>query len=201
MTTAQWLAFLLPTLALNLTPGPDLFFVVGRATKGGPRAALEAAAGLWVGYIFHILLVTIGLASMLSRFPQALTALKLLGGAYLLFLGAKLLLQKKEKHVRQTADGNFLEGIFVSALNPKVAIFFLAFLPQFVSAGTAHPTLRLLALGFTFSLTSTAVNLGAGLSAHALGQRPRAARAPRGLLDKACGLAMVGFALRLAFAR
>ncbi len=203
MTIAQLITFLIPTLALNLTPGPDLFFVIGQSTKGGPRAALRASAGLWLGYLFHILLVTAGLATLLSEFPRAFTLLKILGASYLLVLGAKMWLSRgsTEGSPLKGELGHFWEGIFVSALNPKVAIFFLAFLPQFIEAGAPHPAGQLALLGLLFSFTSTVVNLSVGLLSYRLSQRLSQRSRQGSLLNKACGAALIGMAAKLALGR
>jgi threonine/homoserine/homoserine lactone efflux protein len=203
MTIAQLIAFLIPTLALNLTPGPDLFYVIGQSTKGGPRGALRASAGLWLGYLFHILLVTAGLAALLSEFPRAFTLLKFLGASYLLVLGAKMWLSRSgaQEGSLNGGLGHFSEGIFVSALNPKVAIFFLAFLPQFLEAGAPHPAWQLALLGLLFSFTSTVVNLSVGLASYRLSRRLSQRRGQGSLLNKACGAALIGMAAKLAIGR
>lgn len=198
MTIPHLIAFLAPTLALNLTPGPDMFFVIGQATKGGPRGAAKAAAGLCLGYLFHIALVTAGLAALLNRYPQAFTLMKFLGASYLLILGAKMLLKKKAAAAIADESASIWEGIFVSALNPKVAVFFLAFLPQFIEPGKASPATQLALLGLLFSFTSTVVNMGAGLLAWSLKGR---ATPRRFSLERICGAALVGMAAKLAFIR
>ncbi len=203
MNTELLISFLIPTLALNLTPGPDLFFVIGQSTKGGPRAATMAALGLWLGYLFHLVLVCVGVAALMAQFPQALAILKWLGGSYLLYLGIKMLRQKAP------ADSALAEkppsiwrGVLVSALNPKVAVFFLAFLPQFVSEGEGRAPLRLLALGLLFSFTSTLVNFSAGLGAHYLARPGRSKKHVGAFsLERVCGFAMIGMAAKLALLR
>lgn len=198
MTVPHLMAFLVPTLALNLTPGPDMFFVIGQATKGGPRAAAKAATGLCLGYLFHIALVTAGLAALLTRYPQAFTLMKFLGASYLLILGTKMLLTKKAAAATANEPAALWEGIFVSALNPKVAIFFLAFLPQFIEPGIQSPALQLALLGLLFSFTSTIVNTSAGLLAWSMKKSGRR----RGFsLERICGAALVGMAAKLALAR
>lgn len=201
LTTTQLIAFLIPTLALNLTPGPDMLFVVSQSLLGGPKAAFKAAAGLWLGYLLHIALVGLGLAAIFSRHPEAIQVMKALGGAYLLYLGTKLLLtrQAKMKTSGPKEKSPLLKGILVSALNPKVAIFFLAFLPQFIHPGHASPTLQMIALGFLFSLTSTVVNSSAGLLAHLL--KNRRANERFFSVERLCGIALLGMAARLALAR
>lgn len=198
MTIPHLIAFLAPTLALNLTPGPDMFFVMSQATQGGPRAAAKAAGGLFVGYLFHIALVTAGLAALLSRHPQAFTMMKFLGASYLLILGAKMIFKKNTPATASEEPASFWEGIFVSALNPKVAIFFLAFLPQFIEAGERSPAAQLALLGLIFSFTSTLVNMGAGLLAWGLKQSGSRRRFS---LERICGAALVGMAVKIALAR
>jgi threonine/homoserine/homoserine lactone efflux protein len=200
MNSMQILSFLLPTLALNFTPGPDMLFVIGRSLKGGPMAAAKAVAGLWLGGLFHVALVCLGIAALLAKVPEAFIALKILGSSYLVLLGARLLLKagKGPKAVAKPAEGGFFDGVLVAALNPKTAVFFLAFLPQFVRPGESSPALQMLALGLVFGLSSTLVNFSVGSVAWFLSRRRQAARTSLPV-EQACGLAMLGMAARLAF--
>lgn len=192
----QIISFLLPTLLLNITPGPDMLFVIGQCQQGGIKCAIKATGGLALGYLWHILLVSFGLAAILAQLPQALFFFKFLGGAYLLFLGFKMLLSKDHSN-RKSQTSSLWSGFLVSASNPKVAVFFLAFLPQFVQDDAGPPTLQLILLGLVFCLTSTLVNLSAG----ALSQAARLGKGRNQLFTKLCGVMMVGMAARLAFSR
>ena len=135
--------FVLAGILLNLTPGQDSMFIIGRSLTGGLRAGVAAAVGISAGSIFHTLAAALGLSAILATSPAAFTIVKLVGAAYLVYLGLKMLLAKSTNgDVAASATVSsvdarsaFLQGIVTNILNPKVALFFLAFLPQFIAVG------------------------------------------------------------------
>jgi threonine/homoserine/homoserine lactone efflux protein len=157
-----WL-FVLTGVLLNLTPGQDTMFILGRSLTGGLRAGVASALGIGAGSIFHTLAGAAGLSAILAASPAAFLTVRIVGALYLVYLGARLLLTK----ARQDADlpvtlvneGNagsaFCQGIVTNVLNPKVALFFLALLPQFIDPDSASKTLAFLTLGLTFVMTGT----------------------------------------------
>jgi threonine/homoserine/homoserine lactone efflux protein len=132
--------FLLAGVLLNLTPGQDTMFIIGRSLAGGLRSGIAAAFGITVGNICHTLAAALGLSAILATSSLAFTIVKLLGAAYLIYLGTRMLLAKTPEGevASSTADPSayprpaFVQGIVTNVLNPKVALFFLAFLPQFI---------------------------------------------------------------------
>ena len=157
-----WL-FLVSGIVLNLTPGQDTMYILGRSLTGGRRAGVASALGIIVGSVIHTLAAAAGLSVLLATFPLAFTAVKLCGAAYLVFLGAKILFtpstltgaDETAGFVRWGSRSAFTQGVLTNVLNPKVALFFLAFLPQFIDPGSANKTLAFLLLGATFITTGT----------------------------------------------
>lgn len=156
--------FALTVLVLNATPGVDLVFTVSRTLQHGVRTGLAGAAGISAGCVVHALAAAFGLAALLAVSTTAFTVLKGLGAAYLVWLAVGMLRSALATPVARTADvvavvpvplGRvFRQGLLTNVLNPKVALFFLAFLPQFIDADAPHKTLSFLALGGWFVLQS-----------------------------------------------
>lgn len=154
--------FLIAGIILNLTPGADTMYILGRSISQGKKAGILSALGISAGSIFHVLMATFGLSMILTKSIIAFEILKYLGAIYLIFLGVKLLSNNsKEKFVIEkdlTKFDNkkiFISGVLTNILNPKVALFFLAFLPQFIDPNYGNSALSFLILGFTFLCTGT----------------------------------------------
>ena len=198
------LLFLAAGLALNLTPGPDMLYVAARSASEGRAAGVASAFGIAAGTLVHIALVAGGLAALLAAVPVAYAAVRLAGAAYLVYLGLRALLRPAGVTERVLAPAPrwavFRQGVVTNVLNPKVALFFLAFLPQFVDPARGRPALQVLALGLLFNASGTAVNLlvalGASRAASRLRRSGRAAR----LLERATGVLFIGLGVRLAVA-
>ncbi|MBV9523608.1 MAG: LysE family translocator [Alphaproteobacteria bacterium] len=196
--------FLLASLALNFVPGPDMLFIIARAVGQGRRAGAVAALGIGAGIIVHILAATLGLAALLELAPLAYLAIKYAGAAYLLWIGIRLLTDRSAAAPAARLAPVplwtiFRQGAVTNILNPKIALFFLAFLPQFVDHGAAaSPAAQMLALGGLFDVGGTAINLaigcGFGLAGDWLRRRPAIWKAQRWLT----GGIFIGLALRLA---
>jgi len=199
------LLFMAATLALNLTPGPDMLLVISRSVDSGTRAGAAAALGVAVGCFVHMSLVAGGLAAFLIAVPAAAKAIRIAGAVYLVLLGIRLLmnppgLSPDLKTAPRAAGTAFRQGVITNVLNPKVALFFLAFLPQFVSPRGASPALQVLLLGVFFNLSGTTVNLLVALAAgRATAWLRRSANGPR-RLQRATGALFVGLGLRVALA-
>ena len=160
------LAFAAATLLLAATPGPDMTLSISRALAQGKKAALFVVVGTSLGIVFHTLLVAFGISALITASPTAFLILKTGGAAYLLWLavqairfGSKLTVAKVEEQ-KGTPLSNISSGFWVNLLNPKVIIFFMTFLPQFVSAGDPAVTHKLLFLGFCFIVIGMPVNAG-----------------------------------------
>jgi threonine/homoserine/homoserine lactone efflux protein len=176
-------------LALLLVPGPAVLYIVARSVHQGRRAGLASVAGIHVGTLVHVLAATIGLSALVVSSATAFTVVKLLGAIYLVYLGVRTLLGRDggaEAAPAGPARGrrrDFAEGIVVNVLNPKTALFFLAFLPQFVDPEASSATLQILVLGLTFMLlglvTDSLWALAAGTAGEVLRGRRSFLRAQR----------------------
>ena len=176
------LIFTLAAAALNISPGPSNLYVMSRSLAQGPRAGLVAALGLATGSLFHVTATALGLSFVLRYSPTLYAVVKLVGAAYLIFLGLRLLLSKgtalaaAPSASRRTHALIFRESILVEMLNPKTALFFLAFLPQFADPGAGPLAPQLLLLGGIVTLTAIPcdafVALAAGAAANALARQP-----------------------------
>ena len=156
-----WL-FVVSGLLLNVTPGPDTAYIIGRSIQLGWRGGAAAAMGISCGCLVHVFGAAIGLSAVLMTSSTAFAVVKLAGAAYLLFSGVQMLLSRPRPMADMTAPGEaitlrrvFWQGALTNVLNPKVALFFLAFLPQFVAADSPHKTLAFLALGLIFICNGT----------------------------------------------
>ncbi|OLU20721.1 MULTISPECIES: LysE family translocator [unclassified Pseudomonas] len=178
-----WLPFIATSLLVILTPGQDMVLVLSRALSSGTRSGVTTAAGVSVGLLLHTVLATLGVGALLQASGWLFTVLKLLGALYLLYLGAMLLRSSGELPIAAGQDAPvstirlFTQGALSNISNPKVLLFYLAFLPQFVPAHVAHPMLSLFILGSTFAgltfLVKGPVALFAGLLTTAVRRNPR----------------------------
>jgi len=199
--------FLAAGILLNLTPGPDTAYILGRSIAQGREAGIASALGICVGSIFHTCAAALGLSAILATSALAFVAIKLLGGAYLIFLGIKMLLDRR-KHLslptnfrRRTTAAAFRQGVFTNILNPKVALFFLAFLPQFIDPTSNSKVLAFLILGFTFVTTGTVWCLILAWFASAFSERLRTNETIAQWLNRTAGALFVFLGLRLATAK
>jgi len=199
--------FLAAGILLNLTPGPDTAYILGRSIAQGREAGIASALGICVGSIFHTCAAALGLSAILATSAVAFGAIKLLGGAYLIFLGAKMLLDRR-KHLRLPSDfrrrttaAAFRQGVLTNVLNPKVALFFLAFLPQFIEPASNMKVLAFLALGLTFVTTGTVWCLILAWFASTFSERLRRNETIGQWLNRAAGALFVFMGLRLATAK
>ena len=199
--------FLAAGILLNLTPGPDTLYILGRSVAQGREAGVASALGICVGSIFHTCAAALGLSAILATSALAFGAIKLLGGAYLIFLGIKMLLDR-QKHLslpssfrRRTTAAAFRQGVLTNVLNPKVALFFLAFLPQFIDPASNVKVLAFLMLGFAFVTTGTIWCLVLAWFASGLSERLRTNEAIAQWLSRTAGALFVFLGLRLATAK
>jgi threonine/homoserine/homoserine lactone efflux protein len=166
--------FLLATLALNVTPGPDMLYVIVRSIGQGRMAGVASALGIGAGCIVHTVAIAFGLSTLLRSVPFAFDVVKYMGAAYLVYLGVKTLISKShiapETQVKKdTLAVVFAQGVVTNVLNPKVALFFLAFLPQFVSEARGPIMLQVIILGLLFVTSGTLVNIIVALLAGSVG--------------------------------
>ncbi|MBE1423647.1 threonine/homoserine/homoserine lactone efflux protein [Desulfomicrobium macestii] len=201
----QLLVFSLTSLLLIFTPGPDIIYVLTRGVAQGRSAALAAAMGFSLGNIGHTLLAVFGLSAILASSALAFTLVKIAGGIYLLYLGFKLwtadpALVLSGHGEDKTARIIFRQSILANLLNPKVAIFFLAFFPQFVRPDQGHPAMQMMVLGLTF-VVLTMLGFGlVALGAGALNSRLAARPSLSAWLHKGAGAILMLLGLRLLWA-
>jgi len=201
-----FLAFAAAGLALNIVPGADMTFVIANGARGGRRDGVIAALGIGAGTIVHICAAVLGLSAILASSETLFNAIKWVGAAYLLYIAGSLILSghktdaEQPQAPRRSAWRLFRAAAFVNILNPKVALFFLAFLPQFVDTSASVPALQILCLGLWFDLVGTIVNVIIALVAARTAERLRHVSwigvAARWLAATAMG----ALALRLALA-
>lgn len=200
-----WL-FIMTGVLLNLTPGQDTMFILGRSLTGGLRSGIAAALGIGLGSVFHTLAAAGGLSAILAASPAAFFVIRIAGAAYLFYLGAKLLLAKPQGNAdlhltpaeEESAWSAFRQGILTNILNPKVALFFLALLPQFIEPGSTSKTLAFLTLGITFVTTGTVWCLVLAFGAARLRQFFRGSPRVRTTIDRATGGLFMALGIRLA---
>lgn len=205
-TTHSLALFLAAGLALNLTPGPDMLYVAARGASEGRSAGVVSALGIGAGTLVHVALVAGGLAALLAAVPVAYLVLRLAGAAYLVYLGVRALRggsQAAHAPLPPAPLGAiFRQGVITNVLNPKVALFFLAFLPQFVDPSRGNPALQIVALGLLFDVSGTLVNLAVALGSSRVASRLRRADAPGGaarIIQRATGGLFIALGARLAY--
>ena len=219
----QVLMFMLAGVLLNLTPGPDVLYIVNQSLRGGVQRGLVAAWGITAGCFVHVAAAAWGLGAVLATSADAFNLVKWIGAAYLLWMGGRLLWRTSQA----SADGGqakvpalmghsdlhglgpaskevtgllavFFGAFATNALNPKVALFFLAFVPQFIPTHAADPAWSFVLLGCLFNLNSLLVCMGWALAASWLARRANGLQRVMHHLDRLTGLLFVGFGLKLA---
>jgi threonine/homoserine/homoserine lactone efflux protein len=201
----SFLAFLVAAVILAVTPGPGIAYVVARTVAGGRTEGLASCLGTGMGGMLHVLAAALGLSLIVAQSAVAFSVVKYLGAAYLIYLGLRLLLRRDDafKIDRVTSQGArraLVEGVLVEALNVKTALFFLAFLPQFVTPG--EPLVpQLVLLGSICVTLNTLVDVVAVCAADRLLQSGTARAARARLLTRTSGVTMLGLGAYLALAR
>ena len=212
MPLDQLLLFMAAGILLNLTPGPDVLYIVTHALRRGARAGMVAALGITAGCFVHIFAAAVGVSALMAASATAFTILKWAGAAYLVYVGLRLLLAKGGSAMQLGAAGAdstgasgpngmktiFLRGFWTNALNPKVALFFLAFVPQFIAPGVENKPLAFLLLGLLFNFNGLWVNLGWAVAAAWLARRAGVVQKSMQWLDRVAGAMFVGFGIKLA---
>ena len=221
----QLLMFIAADWLLNLTPGPDVLYIISNALKAGTRAGIVAGLGITAGCFVHIFAAAVGVGALLATSATAFAVLKWVGAAYLMWMGVRMVFAKAAKPAdvgggegaglrdsaasAATPGGGaaqplplakvFLGGFWTNVLNPKVAVFFLAFVPQFIAPGSDHKALAFVMLGVLFNVNAIPVNMGWALAASWMGRRAGALQRGMSWLDRVAGAMFIGFGLKLAF--
>lgn len=210
--------FVAAGILLNLTPGPDVLYILSQGAKRGAHAGSAAALGIVAGCCVHITAAALGVSALIAASSAAFTALKWLGAAYLAYVGWGMLRARSATNSIATSQDDiraigrnslksiFIDGFWTNVLNPKVALFFLAFVPQFIAPGAAHHTLAFLLLGLVFNFNSLWINLGYGWLGASMGAAFAAAQSPVWVwirhrlhwLERAAGTLFLAFGLKLA---
>ncbi|ERF80242.1 LysE family translocator [Bradyrhizobium viridifuturi] len=199
-----YLAFAITTATFALIPGPAMLYAAARTLAGGRRAGLMASLGLHLGGYVHVIAAAAGLALLFHAVPPLFTAMKLAGSAYLVWLGLSLFRDRNTTRRPElaplSAERAFAQSIVVEVLNPKTAIFFLAFLPQFVDATASLPVwAQLLLLGTTVNLTFSAVDIVCVFFASAVMSKLQRSRTSQRIMQRIGGSILVALGARLAF--
>lgn len=205
--TQHFPLFLLSGILLNLTPGQDTLYIVGRSIAQGRRAGLLSVLGISSGGIVHTLAAAMGFSATLAASASAFMVVKLAGAAYLVYLGVRMWFDRSAQaertgeFARASSWGIYRAGLLTNVLNPKVALFFLAFLPQFVDPAASSKPAAFLFLGATFITTGTVWCAFLAVAASAIGSRLRAGTSAATFIRRATGAVFVGLGVRLAVGR
>lgn len=197
--------FLLAGILLNLTPGNDTIFILTKSIGQGRKAGIVSAFGIATGSIFHTILAALGLSFVIAKSILLFNIIKFAGAAYLLYIGYKMLSEKSQLKTDGAISRSSVEywkvyrdGIFTNILNPKVALFFIAFLPQFIDPTLRNTILPFIALGATFITTGTIWCLILATFASAIFNKLKTNKKVSNWINKVCGLTMIGLGIKVA---
>ena len=199
----HFLLFLAAALVLAITPGPGIFYVLARTLAGGRREGIESSLGTFFGGLFHVFAAALGVSAILAASAVAFHTVKYAGAAYLVWLGIRMIRARNAEMAAQTAapaQGSFRQGILTEALNPKTALFFLSFIPQFIVAGRGHVFLQFIVLGTISVLLNTIADLVVVFIAAPLERKLKNSVKFRRRQRLASGLGMIGLGAYVAFA-
>jgi RhtB (resistance to homoserine/threonine) family protein len=204
-TQHYWL-FLISGILLNIAPGQDTLYIVGRSIAQGRKAGLVSALGITSGSVIHTLAAAFGLSAILAASAAAFTVVKLAGAAYLVYLGMQMWFARPSDSPDRPATsptstwGIYRAGLLTNVLNPKVALFYLAFLPQFVDPTASSKLIPFLFLGATFITTGTIWCIILALAAARIASRLRTSGSTSAIIRRATGTLFVALGVRLAVA-
>ena len=211
MTVDNLGLFIASGVLLNLSPGPDVLYIVSQSLRSGVKAGLAAVMGITAGCCVHMAAAAFGVGLLLATSTLAFNALKWVGAAYLVYMGVQLLWSRATDPAHEALQPPvqvevvdlkkiFFKGFVTNLLNPKVALFFLAFVPQFIPVHAAEPTLTFILLGCLFNLNGLLVGMVWAWAAAGLAQRASRVQKSLQKLDRIAGLMFVGFGVKLALA-
>ncbi len=204
MDASQLAFFTLASLVIIATPGPDMILIMSRSIAMGRTAGISTAAGVSVGLLGHTALAALGVGALLQASELLFMLLKLIGAAYLIHLGFTAFRRPAISFTTATGASDsprvlFIQGMLSNLSNPKIAIFYFAFLPQFVPSASTHPTLLLLVLGISFSVLTFVIKGPIAIFAARLSRWFRNQPAAQRWLNRICGTVLVSLGLRLIF--
>jgi threonine/homoserine/homoserine lactone efflux protein len=203
MNPEEFALFALASLLLNITPGADMLYVASRSTSNGTKAGMISALGITAGCFVHILAAALGLSVIIMQSAWAFEIIKYTGAAYLIYLGIKSLIYRStfdlhSKHSRERLFKIFIQGAYTNIFNPKVAMFFLAFLPQFI-APSVDVTIQTLLLGFWFNFSGLIINMLVALLFGKSGNYFKRFTKFKFIQEKITGSVLIYLGCRLAF--
>jgi threonine/homoserine/homoserine lactone efflux protein len=206
MIEVQFIFFIVTSLVLIITPGQDMILVMSRSITQGSKAGIVTAAGVCTGLLGHTVLASFGLGAILQASKTLFTIVKIIGSSYLFYLGIKYLLSK-QNHIEIKKLNNislkrlFFQGAFSNISNPKIAIFFFAYLPQFIPQNTSNFTFTLLILGIIFTLLTFIIKGIIGYTAGILSNYLKSKPKVQLWINKISGIVLIGLSFKLAFER
>lgn len=203
MEFSQIILFFVASLALIAAPGPDMVYVLARGVSGGKKIGLYSAAGITIGILAHTLLASVGLAALFKTSPIAFMVVKYAGAAYLLFLGIKTFITSnnilsEDSHKDNNYKSAFWQGVLTNVLNPKVALFILAFLPQFISESAGSPAIQMVMLGSAYAAMTLILYGTFGYFTGRIGKWLRNHPKVEKWMHRFSGLVLISLGLRLA---
>src|SRR5216684_685503 len=206
--SCHFLLFLAAAVVLAITPGPGIFYVLARTLAGGRREGIQSSLGTFFGGLFHVFAAALGVSAILAASAVAFHTVKYAGAAYLVWLGIRMIRTRNAEMPTQTAaqaqgsfpQGSFRQGILTEALNPKTALFFLSFIPQFIAAGRGHVFLQFIALGAISVFLNTIADLVVVFMAAPLERKLKNSVRFRRRQRVASGVGMIGLGAYAAFA-
>ena len=202
---SYWLLFLSAAIAINITPGPDMVYILSRTIAQGRKIGIASSLGVCSGAVIHIVAAAFGLSAILATSAMAFGVVKYVGAVYLVYLGIQALRSKRisfdipvKKQRQSTFWKAFRQGVLIDILNPKAAIFFMAFLPQFVRPELGHAAAQILMLGFLVNLIGVVIEAVLVLTAAQTTCFFRNNKKFSILLDRVLGSMLIGLGIRLA---
>lgn len=199
--------FIISSIILSVTPGSDTFYVLGNSISSGRKVGVMSALGTSTGCILHTVMAALGLSAILAKSAIAFNIVKYLGAVYLIFLGIRTLMSKtsllakeninEKKSIRQI----FIQGAMIDVLNPKVALFFLAFLPQFINPNTSYGIIPFLLLGFTYIIVATIWCIMLAIFSSSISRKISEIKGMHGFVNKFTGIIFIGLGLNLLTAK
>lgn len=207
----NYLGFILAAILLNLTPGTDSMYIITRSVSQGQTAGFYSVLGITSGALVHTLLAALGLSVLLANSPTAFMIVKYIGASYLCYLGFKMLTSKnsnsianslsKDQHMASQKDVDgwqiYKQGVLTNVFNPKVALFFLAFFPQFIDASYAYSMVSFIILGLTFAVTGFIWCSCLALLASKFSENLRKNPSIEAVLNKISGVVFIGLGIKL----
>ena len=196
--------FWIATILLNLTPGPDIMYIVANGMSRGARAGAMSAAGVGTGALFHVGLAAVGVTALLHASDIAFDVVRFLGAAYLIWIGFQQLKSSlpgftPENTVADNSWAYFNRGLVTNVLNPKVALFFMAFLPQFISPEAGDVVFQIFILGLLFTVNSMLINILIGIGAGKAGHRLMKNQKFASWINRISGMVLIALGIRLFF--